>query len=136
MTAFPQCRFETPQVWHVDTQEQARVIVAFKQIAQQGINNTKFLIHACSSNVHQKALSVAIGLIICQVSEHVWQRLGWCFWIIPSMPDDVELLDKGSIMGERVELNGMFISRIEGEALRVHQSLLDENDESMTSFLV
>jgi hypothetical protein len=117
MTALPQCRFETPQVWHVDTQEQARVIVTFKQIAQQGLNNTKLLILACSSNVHQKALSVAIGLIICQVSEHVWQRLGWCFWIIPSMPDDVEMLDNVSIVGKRVGLDDMFVSGIEGEAL-------------------
>jgi hypothetical protein len=34
------------------------------------------------------ALGLAVGLIVCRVSEHEWQRLGWCFWVYTAAKSD------------------------------------------------
>ncbi|RYN19229.1 hypothetical protein AA0119_g13091 [Alternaria tenuissima] len=114
-TALPQRLLHVPlatETWHIDATKNARVVRSFQRVFHGTNDNVKVLLLACSRGMRPDALALAIGLIICRVSENKWQRLGWCFWVYTATKGDTR-----ESVGSSFGLGKLPIVRISGDTV-------------------
>jgi hypothetical protein len=90
-TALPRRLLQVPlatETWLIDATKNARIVRSFQRIFHGTNENVMVLLLACSRVMRPDALGLAVGLIVCRVSEHEWQRLGWCFWVYTAAKSD------------------------------------------------
>lgn len=101
--------------WDVDPAKQAAVVEHLVMLMGHGVQNTKILLLASNPQTQAGTPSLAIGLVIHQISERTWQRLGWCCWVHEIVPQRLASSEFGGT-ARNIGLDGLSMSYIEGYA--------------------